>query len=190
MRIHFKKTETGSFPVSLSDLKDYLRFKSDSEDTLINEIGEAAVRYIETLLQRSYVARTIVATYYDLEEDDLEEREVSLYWSPVDEIQSVKLIPKGGEDPIVLVLNESYYLEGGEKPLLSWDRFFITSGRYSLEVTYTTKPDDFNLVRQAYYKIVSDLWSQRSASIIGTITQETELSVNKLLRKLRQDFYF
>jgi uncharacterized phiE125 gp8 family phage protein len=51
---------TATLPVSVSDMKDYLKVSTTADDTLIEALIKAAARYLENYLGRALLTKTIV----------------------------------------------------------------------------------------------------------------------------------
>jgi uncharacterized phiE125 gp8 family phage protein len=145
------KTEATVEPVTLAELKNYLKYGEDNtvEDSLITSIGIAARKYLEGRFNLSLASQTLVANYHTV---DIDDNRVKLPRGPHTSITSVKMIDaEGGEE--TLTLNTAYYLRGNqfkEIQLLS-NNFAIDAqeGDYTYQIEYvagyTSCPSDIKI---------------------------------------------
>lgn len=82
-----------SEPVSLEDMKDWLRVSNSSEDDMITGLIESARVEAETLTRRSFVNRTLIQTHADFPACD----QLILRASPVSSVTSITYSDQAGD---------------------------------------------------------------------------------------------
>lgn len=132
------RTITGSEPVTLSDVKSWLKVDFTADDALITELISSARQFVEDFTGRSIVASTVIV---EVEED------LRLPLPIHGEVTNVTL---NGTD------TTSYYISGsGVKRVI-----FTTSG--SFRVTYLTLANTDNAIKTIIKKVVAHHYENRN----------------------------
>lgn len=174
----YKRETTGTEPVTLAMMKNYLRenYGTDAtEDTLLTSMILGARLWIEDETRRAFVAQTV--TYYAFD-DEYTIKELLLPYQPITEITSVNAIDLEGTET-EYVLNTNYYrigLVGGTENILRFSTVISTipvgasSANNAIRVIYnagySTVPAD---VIGGIMKLVAENYVNREASVDWSI---------------------
>jgi uncharacterized phiE125 gp8 family phage protein len=109
---------TGTPPVSLEEMKNYLKFTQSvtDEDILIESLVKTACEYIEKYTGYSLLEKTI--EFY-VTSEDLEERKYELPYTPHIEVATVQSEDYKGVLTIC-VLDTDYYVTGGQRKTIEF----------------------------------------------------------------------
>lgn len=181
-------------PLSLSEVKLFLRVDHTSDDTLIASMLVSARQWVETYTRRALCTQTIDFRYTDW---PVQYAPLVVPYGP---LQSVTSITYVDEDQVVQTLGASNYVvrtQSGPK-----------AGRGTIEIadgvtlpSLSTQPDRPVTVRAvcgygsapqvpdgikaAIYLLLGDLYEQRQETITGTSVGKTHTTVERLLGPYR-----
>lgn len=166
-----------TLPVSLQEVKDYLKIDHTEEDALLKGLIEAASGLVEQETGRSLLTRTwqLHSLGVDLPDGSLR---LSLPFPPLQSVITVRSV-----DPLARILPKERYTVEGERPLPSLK---IHSFGETFEVVYKAgygeqKTDIPPPLRQAILLLVAEMYEQRTA----TATLKEHSFVHALLRPYR-----
>lgn len=164
-------TDQGSMPVSLDDVRLWMRREGVSdEDVQIDGLIEDVVDEFMRITNSSLISQTITATYNSYG------REINLPYSPVESITSVKTLDKGEET--TLTETDDYYLQG--------DTLFMRKiENTGLEVVYDSDGDFPNGLRNALFQAILTSYNDREDNVLGGVTKIPNNSRKKALRYKR-----
>jgi uncharacterized phiE125 gp8 family phage protein len=168
-------TPATSEPLSLSEVKQYLRIDGTADDKLLVSLLAAARASAEKYLKRSLITQTWLLTY-----DGYAPSETLLPKGPVQSITSVKLIARDTTETIVS--SSTYYLNAGKEKLI----FDAPPIGHIVEILYVTGygtasavPDE---IKQGMLAHISDLYDKRSESVALPESTRNLYSVHRLVR--------
>ena len=98
-------------PVSLSELKEYVRVDGSTDDALLTRLIKVARESAEEYMRRSLINQTWVLSY-----DDFCPEEVQLLRGPIQSVTDVKSIARGGAS--TTISSSCYYLNAGKEKLV------------------------------------------------------------------------
>lgn len=180
-RLDFAGTE----PVTLQEVKDYLRISYDTENTMISRMIRSVREWVEDYLQSSLVDHTITALFSELEEDAWT---LDLPFGPHASITSVKRLDMEGTET-ALTLNSGYYKTGLTdlkiRLVRSWSSGGWTGADYSYKVVFTTTGTVPGPVKEAILQILEDTWSNRGegSSLQVKVSHDAVYMLNPYRRK-------
>lgn len=181
-------------PLSLSEVKLFLRVDHTSDDTLIASMLVSARQWVETYTRRALCTQTIDFRYEGWP------AQFAPLVVPAGPLQSVTAITYVDEDQAVQTLAASQYVvrvQAGPK-----------AGRGTIEIadgvtlpSLSTQPDRPVTVRAVcgygsapqvpdgikagIYLLIGEMYEQRQETITGTLVARTQLTVQKLLGPYR-----
>lgn len=174
---------TPSEVISTADLKAFLRVTHSDEDTLIEAIREAAIRYVENFCNVRIGDRTAVF-YFNSFPDRVE--------LPVGPINSITSVAYATSDSTTATMSSSdYYVTAGRDPLMIGFKNIPStfSDTYKkLQVTVDLGYAEASVPAAMVHAIkllVSHMYDQRSPEVIGTITTKLKLGLESLLNPYR-----
>lgn len=151
-----------SYPVTLTEAKNFLRVDYSNDDDLINSIIEAATEQAEKFLNRSISSKTVVFTY------DSFSNSIQLPYPPYQSIDQVDVIYK--DSTTTLTVDEDYYLYGTNDLTIKFERIYKG---YQLQITaqvgYSTVPA---LIKQGILKLIARMYEFREDFMMGTNAKE------------------
>lgn len=166
---------TGNEPVTLAEMKLYLRVDHDAEDALIGELITAAREWAETHTEKAIVQQSVTAYF------DQFTREIEL---PLGNVNSVTAIRSDGD----VLAPESYRLLVGSPSAV----YFIGTlpraedGSQSIEVEYSAGYAEApKRIKQAIKIMVADMYEHREAQVIGQTVAENA-TLERLLFPVRE----
>ena len=166
-RVEF--SDQGDMPVTIPDVKLWMRREGVQEDVQIDELVESVVDELMMITNSSLISQTITAVYHSYA------REIPLPYGPVTAITSVKSLDRGEETTFT---TDDYYLQGDT---LFMRRFKNTG----LEVVYTSSGYFPNGLRNALYQAVLTNYNDREDNVLGGVTKIPNNSRRKALRYKR-----
>lgn len=129
--LDYSLNNTGSAPVTASDVKTWAKVDYSADDSLIGDLIDEVIDVVERKYNFTIVDKTVTATWESYG------RNVSLPFGPVDSITSVKRIDHEGTET-TLTVNEDYVLRGDNlifNEIFQYEREYH---RMKLEVVYDT----------------------------------------------------
>lgn len=172
---------TGTAPLSVADLKDYLLVTHTGQDTEIQALIDSAIAMAEEVLGFHLVAKTVVERikYFPTN---------GLIYLTFGKVASVSSITYYDTDEVQqnLDLNtvfiDTFSYEGIVELLPNQDwPSSVSTRRYPITVTYTTTDIDDNFIKLAIKKLVIDFYTRRE----DRIDVRTPQAISKLLRYLK-----
>ncbi|WP_129138793.1 head-tail connector protein [Modicisalibacter coralii] len=174
--------------ITLADAKAHLRLDADdtSEETLIQALIDAAVRYAENHTQSRFAKASKIQV---LDGFPAKDAAIELPWSPVIAIDSLDYIDPAGVSqamdvstlrldtrPIMPRLSPQY---GSDWPVTIAEPESVT---ITATVGYDTLPAD---VRLALLLLIGHWYENREQVVVGTTSSEVPLGVGSLLAPYR-----
>jgi hypothetical protein len=164
-------TNTGTEPLSASEVKNYLKVDYTTDDTLISDMITAVRELAEEFLGRALIAKTIVLTIpkdYDLE--------IEL---PYPDHNAVSAVTINGDD----VLADCYIAGNYEKVVkLPYVYNEINDDNDGLVITYTCLGNVPKGVKIAMLQNIAEMYERRGNTFEGSIATLTENTIAKLTR--------
>lgn len=155
----YERTDAGTSPVSLADVKSYLKITSTSDDTLIQLLIDSATEYGERYTGRAFRTQT-----WKLLIDAFANR-IVLRRDPIDAITSVEYIVGG---VLTTIATSVYYLKKGvqcAEVLLQEDQSWPTDlddVEHGIEIIFTVAAyHDLNSIKDALYRHIAHLYMNR-----------------------------
>lgn len=151
-------------PVSLADVKAFLRIEDSDEDTLIESFISAARRAAE-----EYMSRSLAAQQWKLSYDGYPPQSVNLPYGPVNSIVSVDIFQV--DETSATLAAQSYYLTPARDMVL----FDVIPCGHRVEITYsagaTLASDVPPSIRQGIIGHVAALYEQRENAAMPESTK-------------------
>lgn len=122
---------TGSAPISVSDVKSWAKVDFSEDDSLITDLIDSVIDVVERQYNFTIIDKTVTATWESYG------RNVSLPLGPVDSITTVKRIDHEGTET-TLTANDDYRLTGDELTFQEVYQYERPFHRMALEVVYDT----------------------------------------------------
>lgn len=154
-------TAPTTYPVTLTEAKNYLRLDYDNDDTLIEQIIKVATEHAEKYCNRSISQKAVQFSYRNFMQ------RLTLPYPPYRSITEVKTRYQGDEN--VLVVNDDYYIEGINDKLIDFKKYYEnTEILITAEVGYTVIPET---LKAAILKIIAKLYEYRQDYIEVSVSQ-------------------
>lgn len=171
--------ETYSEPISLEEVKLWLKVEIDDDDDLIESLISASRSHCEIELNRSLMIQNLQATFDGFGD------EIDLPFPPVIEVTEVEYIDTNGD--LQTLDNEAYWVSlGTPSRIVSKDKFPETQNRPdSVLCTYSAGGNVSETVKTAMKMLISHWYTNRSAVETGTIATEIPLAVKTILQNER-----
>jgi len=155
----YTRTNAGTSPVLLADVKSYLKQTSTADDGLIQVFIDSATEYGETYTGRAFRKQT-----WTLLIDAFANR-IALNRNPIDAITTVKYLVS---DVLTTIVDTVYYLKKNVQCgeiLLKEDQDWPTDLdeiEHGIEIIFTTVAyQDINRIKDALYRHVAYLYTNR-----------------------------
>jgi uncharacterized phiE125 gp8 family phage protein len=164
-------SDKGDMPITILEAKEWLRRQGQGcEDDIVESLIEDVIDEMEVITNSSLVSQTITAVYETYGDT------ISLPYSPVSAITSVKTLYKGVET--TLTASTDYYLQGDTL-------YMLNVGYTGLEVVYTSGGYFPNGLRNAVYQAILTNYNDREDNVLGGVTKVPNNSRRKALRYKR-----
>ena len=168
-----KYSEIGTEPITLSELKTYLKVDFDEDDTLLGDMITAARELAEEFCGRSFVIKTIELTEIDYDE------KYTLPFPDHDEVSEIKINDVDYSDSTFIIGNVEKTLQ------LPFTVETISEDNAGLYVKYTTKGTCPKAVKIAMMKTIAEAYDNRGNANEENLTELTENSYAMLWRYVR-----
>lgn len=161
-------------PVSLDEVKDYLRIDGTEEDAMLSRLIDVATSRVEERTLRSMITRTVTV---DIDRREIAGHNLQLYYGPVQSITSVTAYDEDGDT--TTVNSDDYYLDGdqlvGQNQGFQWD---IERQYKALRIIYEAGDGDSRLdvqetMRQGVIECVAEMYEFRQGAIVGSSVADT-----------------
>lgn len=172
--------QLGGEPVSLDEAKAHLRVDITDDDSTISTQVQSARGYVEQV-----TARTLVLRSYEWRLDSWPGGTLDLPVTPVTSITGIFTIDEAGVETEFDAAN--YYLVS-DKVVLKQDSTWPDVQRshegilVRFNAGYTDVPAG---LKSAILLIVGDLYENREASLVGSVSSSVQFSVDALVRPYR-----
>lgn len=144
-------TDISVEPVTLTEVKSWLRITTSEQDTLLTLLITAARKAMEKYTASTYAQKTIHATWVEIPGDWI----LNLPYGPHISVDAVYLIDEEGTETLK-TLNSDYYVYGDQDLIIALSKVWTTSQslQYSARVEYKagyghanteTLPDELKL---------------------------------------------
>lgn len=180
-------SQDNTLPIELSDIKEHLAIDGTADDARLTDYIWAAVEYISNETNREYVE-----TVYDEVLPSFSNR-IELKRSPLASVDSVKYYDTDGTQQTLA--SSSYYrvlpsnLPAFIEPVTYWpaikERPDAVTIRYTTQAT-TTQLETF---KHCVRLLVASFNENREAEVVGTITNELKIGLQRLTDQLRNVGY-
>ena len=147
MDLRIVRTIGTTEPVTLAEVKNYLRLNNTQDDDLINDIIVNARLRAERYLNSDIVSKQ--RTVYVGEITD----PINLYYAPVTTVDSVTV------DGEALTVDQDYYVRGFGNPLIEFEG---AGPRRIVQITYTTSGLNFIDIKQGILALCAELYYGRT----------------------------
>ena len=165
-------TPAASEPLSVSEVKDFLRVDSSAEDTLIGVLIEAARSMAEAYTRRIMMTTTIeeffdvFPTYRNPEDKDI----IFLSRGPIQSISSVTYIDSLGDEQTVASENYRSDLVSEPSRIISSNGWAATKDTVNAVVVryicgYSSSSDVPAPIRQAMLLMIAEMYEKRQDSV-------------------------
>jgi uncharacterized phiE125 gp8 family phage protein len=164
---------TATLPVSLDDMKDYLKVSTTADDTLITALIKAAARYLENYLSRALLNKTITEKHDSF---PMGTTPIELRIAPVSAITSITFLDTDGTTTTTwgtsnYTLDNSSSL-GRARVILKQSAFYPSTAIQAAAVTitytagYGTATTDIpDEILTAIKLLVADLYQNREPKV-------------------------
>lgn len=168
-----------SEPISVEEMKLWLKLEIDDDDDLISALITAARQHCENELNKSLVAQTYLVKF------DGFQSALELPFSPIQSVDEVLYFDSSDEQQTLSA--DSYWFSGGVPARLQAKSSFpATSNRPdSVSVEYTTESGTTENIKTAIKMLAAHWWTNRLAVVTGTIATEIPLAVKTILQNER-----
>jgi len=174
-------------PVTLQEMKDYLRVDSSDEDALITSLIVAARAYCETKAKWSFITQSLRYTLDEWPEDN----EIVLPQPFNDTTSLAVTYYTAGSSSGVVWGSTNYWVDADSNPGRivvkqnnSWPTFDLRTAKaveVTFEVGYGGIGDVPEGIRTAIILLVGHWYHNRAAVLTGTISKEIEFGLTALL---------
>ncbi len=170
---------TGSELVSTSEIKDYARIETTSDDTLIGILNTAARTACEDYINRDIVAKT--RTYFRSHIPDkggnydglyADRYKIVLPYAPINAITSVQTQESDGS-----LKTASFDTYGFD------DKYIILTGlpNEDIKIVYTTTGLTDSALKLAILQLATTYYDNRTDFVTGTIVSEIPTNIKRIL---------
>ena len=185
---HTVTTPPASEPVTVDELKDYLRISDTASDSLLTELIAAARRDVEMRTRRALITQTITATFPAWPDSD---KALPLPVGNALAISSVKY--RDDSNTQQTVSSSDYFLVGGQPGGVQFDDSFQSPSIYeredAVEIVYTAgfgAASDVPALLKAAIKGLASYWfEQRLPVNVGNIVNVMPLHVQHMINSYR-----
>ena len=136
-------------PVTLLEVKNYLRITNTRDDSYINSIIPNARIRAEKYLNSDIVSKQRREYFANLSEP------INLRYSPLSTVDSVSV------DGVTMTVETDYTVEGLDNPLFKLEE----SSADKVTITYTTAGIDASLVKPGVLALVAELYHSRTEKV-------------------------
>jgi uncharacterized phiE125 gp8 family phage protein len=183
-------TEPTSYPVTITEIKEFARIDGNEEDSILEVFLSGVVNNVEAYLGRALITRT-----YKMVMDEWNDREIELPMPPLISVSSIKTID---EDNVETTYDSSNYFVITEsipgRVVIKKDSIMPTNtdrdkAGYSItwNAGYTDIPKQIKI---AIMQWVTMIYENRSMveNEMNTINRVTELQIPNEVKKILQPF--
>lgn len=170
-----------SEPLTLSEVKTYLKVSGTSEDTIIELLAKGAREYVEKYTSCLLISRSVTAFFQSVSEP------LDLPYGPVVSVQTVhQILDDGTEESLT-----NYRLLGVSFKEISW-----TNGRpiNPIKVVYTagfgTSADVPNMLKVDILKITSEMYHNRESFKSPMDVVQSDITIRRSLNQFKKNPYF
>lgn len=185
-----------ALPVSVDEVKEYLRIDIDEEEDLLESLIVAAVAYVEEYTNRALITQTWdellkvfpVKNYYQIPKTPFVSLEAAEYMGEGDttytdftDILTVDTY----NDRVYLNYSETwpcYILEPGGGVRFEWTCGYADDGTYDASETGAGIPEP---IKQAIKLLVAHWYENREPILIGAIAETLQFTIKALLAPYR-----
>ena len=135
LTVEVSDTANTATPISITDVKNWAKVETNSDDTLIGDLIYEIISHVENTYQIPVISKDVVATW------DSFSKQVKLPFTPVSSITTVKTIQTDGDGTqteTTLDENEDYRLVGDSLYFNAVYPYKNPYERVTLEVTYVS----------------------------------------------------
>lgn len=170
--------ETENEPVSLEEMKAWLKLEIDDDDSVITSLITASRQHCENELNKSLVSQTLLATF------DGFSVVLDLPFPPIESIEEVLYFDVDGEEQ-ELEADSYWFSKGIPARIEAKERFPATQSRPdSVSVEYITAGDCTENIKTAIRMLVAHWYTHRAAAEDRTVS-EVPLAVKTILQNER-----
>lgn len=176
-------TDQDDLPVSLAEVKDYLRIDFNDDDDQIARCMRAGVSFVEHEIEHDIVVRQWTQPFSCFT------KQMTLDRSPLLQIDAISYLDEEGEEQAFtnFVIRDDLYRRPIVIPL---DLPITKTHPEAVKVEYTTGIDELeHTVKQACLWAAVLFYQHREPEVIGTITSPLKMGLDRLLSKLRAGGY-
>lgn len=153
-------------PLSLDEVKTYLRIDGESENALLLSMIKAAREIAE-----KYLSASLINQQWRIAYNECVPQEVRLYYAPINSIESIKLIDEAGGETIVDSIN--YYIKADGRFLY----FKTIPSAHKIEIVYNagygaTAEEIPEILRQGLLALIGKIYERKGRNAC-TNTQNT-----------------
>lgn len=163
-------TDAVTYPVTLTEAKNFLRVDYTNDDDLITDIIKAATEKAEKYMNRSVTQKDVIMSYTSFS------NRIQLPYPPYLSIDSVT-VKYRGEDT-VLVEDSDFFLYGVRDLTIEFDKYYRD---YQLQINasvgYTTVP---TAIKQGILKLIARMYEYRNDFMEGVSVNDIKESFNVL----------
>ena len=136
-------------PVTLLEVKNYLRITNNRDDDYINSIIPNARIRAERYLNSDIVSKQRREYFAEICEP------INFRYSPISTVDSVTI------DGVTMIVDTDYTVEGLDNPLFKLEQ----SSASKVAITYTTSGLDSSLVKPGILALVAELYHSRTEKV-------------------------
>ncbi len=165
-------------PVSLSEMKSWLKLEIDDDDAIVAALITAARQHCEHELNKSFVAQTLIATY------DCFETVLNLPFPPVASVEEVLYYDEDGVEETLD--SDDYWVSLGVPARIESKTSFPStiSRPDAVSVEYITAASTNENIKTAIKMLAAHWYTHRSAAEDRTVS-EVPLAVKTILQNER-----
>jgi len=184
-------TDSGAEPVTINDVKQFLKIDFENDDDLIASLIVSARNWCEKYTSRTFIAKTVTGHF----EGDGNDGKINLPYPPIDSVTSVTRVRQ--DESTALTVNTDYYLMGVQDKYIDINTStvnYVTPGTspndnvqaWNIEVIYVAgygyeRSDVPSAIKSAITRLTSYLYENRDEVEVGTIIAKVPFGVKSLL---------
>ena len=173
--------------VSVAELKTHLRVSHTDDDTYLQGVIKAAVKFVESYT-RMVLPQTTFAAYYDKVDD------LWITRTPIQSITSIQYYDYS--DTLQTISTNDYYTDLNDFPARVWfdQEFEVYTDRPAACIVtfvagYANVANIDDSLKHVIKMIAADMYDQRMNSVVGTINSKAQINYGLLLTAWRKDYF-
>lgn len=182
-------SSSGSEPLTLVYVKNYLRVDYDTDNDLLNDLIRAARQLVEQYIEQALITKSFKCYFSDFEDWDIKGGYIFLELpiSPVTSITAVKSVDEDGtETAITDYKTTGLDIKTVRVPL----QYSLTAGaKAGYIVEYTANNSNIDeAIKDAIAKLVGEMYENRQNSAVDVNIASLPFSVKSILANYRKTY--